>query len=137
MSDVVRITVFPGYMMDSCVNCSLDSASCTNCETGSFEAQIELMDDLYFMLEEIAFKLTKEVVIETIDTGNTLYAIERLNVLLYLNGESQVTHETYPEYIMHSVPLIAVDNKIVSIGVLPDKEEFLKTIKKELIRGPL
>ena len=132
MSDVVRITVFPGYMMESCVDCLLESPSCANCETGSLEAQIQLMDDLYFMLEEIAYKLSRKLIIETVDTGDTLYAIERLNVLLFHNGEAQVSHETYPEYIMHSVPLIAVDKKIVSIGEMPKKERLFKSIKNVL-----
>jgi hypothetical protein len=90
------------------------------------------MDDLYFMLEEIAHKLSREVIIETIDTSDTLYAIERLNVLLFHNGEAQVSYETYPEYIMHSVPLIAINNKIVSIGEIPKKEYLLKCIKNVL-----
>ncbi|MBD3206868.1 hypothetical protein GF319_11080 [Candidatus Bathyarchaeota archaeon] len=132
MSDVVRITVFPGYMMESCVDCSLSSHSCANCDTGSLETQMQLMDDLYFMLEEIAYKLSRELIIETIDTSDTLYAIERLNVLLFLNGEAQVSHETYPEYIMHSVPLIAVDNRIVSVGEMPKKENLFKSIRKAL-----
>jgi len=93
---------------------------------------MQLMEDLYFMLEEIAYKLSRKLIIETVDTGDTLYAIERLNVLLFHNGESQVSHETYPEYIMHSVPLIAVDNKIVSIGEMPKKERLFRSIKNVL-----
>jgi hypothetical protein len=132
MNDVGRITVFPGYMMESCFNCFLESRSCINCEKGSFEAQRQLMDDLYFTLEEIAYKLSREVVIETIDTSDTQYAVERLNVLLFHNGEAQVSYENYPEYIMHSVPLIAVNNKIVSIGEIPEKEYLLRSIKSVL-----
>lgn len=132
MSGVVRITVFPGYMMDSCINCTLDSSSCASCKNGSFDAQMELMDDLYFMLEEISYKLSRDVLIETVDTSDTLYALERLNVILFINGEAQVTLDTYPEYIIHSVPLIAVNNKIVCIGEVPDKEELFNCVMKAL-----
>jgi hypothetical protein len=90
------------------------------------------MEDIYFMLEEIGYKLGREFVIETIDTGNTLYSIERINVMLVSMGETPVNHETYAEYIMHSVPLIAVNNKIVSIGEIPKKEKLLEKIERAL-----
>ncbi len=90
------------------------------------------MDDIYFLLEEIGYELDTEFKVQFIDTGDVYYAIERLNMILVTNEEPPVTHGTYGEYLTVSAPLIAVNNRIVAVGEIPDKN-ILKELVKEAL----
>ena len=86
------------------------------------------MDEFYFMLEEVGYKLKKDFRIEFVDTKDIDYSIERLNVVLVTSGESPVTHYTYGEYMTLSAPIVTVNNRIVCKGEVPCRDELEKAI---------
>ena len=61
-----------------------------------------------------------------VNTSDIDYSIERLNVVLVTSGKPTVTHYTYGEYMNEHAPIIALNNKIVSEGRIPTKEELDK-----------
>jgi len=90
------------------------------------------MDDLEFMLEEIGYKLGRRFTVEFIDTGSTLYTIERLNMLLVPNDEPTVDGETYGEFMNVAAPVIAVNGRILFMGEYPGREELERAVREAL-----
>lgn len=88
------------------------------------------MDDLYFLLEEVGAKKCKNCNLEFIDTNDIDYSIERLNVVLVTNEEETVTHYTYGEYMTENSPLITVNNKIISKGRIPSRQELTNVFEE-------
>ncbi|MCW4050448.1 MAG: hypothetical protein NWE89_12010 [Candidatus Bathyarchaeota archaeon] len=135
MEKPVNVTVFPRPNSGSCGSgCNTSCASCSSCgiSCGFYEAEQELMDDLYFLLKEIGSYIGKRFLIELIDTADVNYAIERLNVVLATNSEQQVNHQTYGNYLTVSGPLVAVNNHIVSVGDIPEKNVLTELVKEAL-----
>ncbi len=136
MEKSIKVTVFPRPNSDVCGSgCSISCASCGKCEIscGFYEAELELMDKLYFMMEEIGYNLGKQVEMEIIDTGDLQYYLERLNMVLITNGESPVNYEYYGEYMTISAPLIAVNKRIVAMGEIPEKVLMMALVQEALI----
>lgn len=133
MDNLVTVTVFPKLNMNSCgTNCGVSCTSCTACDTncGFTDNQEEQMDELYFSLEEIGFKVCSKCRVEFIDTGDINYSIERLNMVLVTSGKPTVTHYTYGEYMNDNAPIIALNSNIVSEGRIPSKDELAKAFAK-------
>ena len=133
MSKPVKITVFPRLNTDSCgTGCGVSCSSCSGCDQncGFKEMEQEQMDDLYFLLEEVGAQKCKNCNLEFIDTNDIDYSIERLNVVLVTNEEETVTHYTYGEYMTENSPLITVNNKIISKGRIPSKQELSKVFEE-------
>lgn len=84
------------------------------------------MDDLYFRLEEIGFTVYDEFNVESVDTTDIDYSIERLNMVLVTSGEGTVTHYTYGEYMTENAPIIAMNRRIVSKSKIPTNQELVK-----------
>jgi hypothetical protein len=135
MERQVRFTVYPAMNADSCIEgCAVSCASCTSCGSscGFQETKQERLDDLAFMLEEIGYKLGRRFTVEFVDTGSTLYTIERLNMLLASNDEPTVDGETYGEFMNVAAPVIAVDNRILFMGEYPGKDELDRAVREAL-----
>lgn len=129
MSKPVTVTVFPRLNADSCgTGCGIACPKCTSCDQncGFQESEREIMDDLYFRLEEIGFTVYDEFNVESVDTTDIDYSIERLNMVLVTSGEGTVTHYTYGEYMTENAPIIAVNSRIVSKQKIPTKQELVK-----------
>jgi hypothetical protein len=129
----IKVTVFPRLNVDSCgTGCGISCASCTGCDQncGFLDSNQELMDDLYFLLEEAVYNICDYCNLEIIDTSNIDYSIERLNVVLVTSGLETVTHYTYGEYMTENAPVIAINNVILTQGRIPTKEEITKTFNK-------
>jgi len=84
------------------------------------------MDNLYFSLEEIGFKVCQNCKVEFVNTTDIDYSIERLNMVLATSGKSTVTHYTYGEYMNENAPVIALNSKIISEKSIPTKDELDK-----------
>jgi len=135
MERQVRFTVFPPVNVDSCIEgCAVSCSSCSSCGSncGFRETTQERMDDLEFMLEEIGYKLGRRFTVEFIDTGSTLYTIERLNMLLVPNDEPTVDGETYGEFMNVAAPVIAVNGRILFMGEYPGREELERAVREAL-----
>ena len=88
------------------------------------------MDELYFALEEIGFKVCKNCKVDFVNTSDIDYSIERLNMVLVTSGKPVVTHYTYGEYMNDHAPIIALNSNIISEGKIPSKEEMDKAFSK-------
>ena len=135
MERPVRFTVFRPINADCCSDgCSVSCASGSTCGSscGFQETRQERLDDLFFALEEVGYKLGRRFVVEFIDTGSALYTIERLNMLLVPNDEPTVDGETFGEFMNVAAPVIAVDNHILFMGEYPGKEELEKAVNEAL-----
>ncbi len=130
MSSTAKVTVFPRLNADTCgTGCGVACASCTSCDQncGFLDSEQELMDDLYFLLEEICYcTCDKKYSLEFIDASDIDYSIERLNVVLVTNEEETVTHYTYGEYMTENAPIIALNNKIIVKRRIPTKQELIE-----------
>ena len=132
----LMITVFLKPNSDICGHgCSISCASCEFCgiTCGFYEAELDFIDHLYLTFEEISYRLGMKIEMEIVDTGNVERCLERLNNILSLNGEPQVDYSRYGEYLSVSAPLIAVNNRIVAMGELPEMR-FLQELVKEALR---
>jgi len=135
MERPVKFTVFPPMNADSCSDgCAVSCTSCSSCGSscGFQETRQERLDDLAFMLEEIGYRLGRRFVVELVETGSTLYTIERLNMLLASNDEPTVDGETYGEFMNVAAPVIAVDNRIIFMGEYPGKNELDRAVREAL-----
>jgi hypothetical protein len=133
MSKPVKVTVFPRLNADSCgVGCGIACSACTSCDQncGFQESEQELMDDLYFLLEETGYLTCDQCNLEFVDVSDIDYSIERLNMVLVTSGEETVTHYTYGEYMTENAPIIALNSQIVMKGRIPTKEELVKAFEK-------
>jgi hypothetical protein len=129
MEKPVKVTVFPRLNMDSCgTACGVSCNSCSGCDSncGFTQEEGSQMDDLYFDLEEIGFKVCKHCKMDFVNTSDIDYSIERLNMVLVTSGKPPVTHYTYGEYMNENAPIIALNSIIVSEGKIPTKEELDK-----------
>jgi hypothetical protein len=110
------------------VSCS----SCTGCDLncGFTDSEQEEMDKLFFLLEEIGFRLYKNYRVEFIDISDIDYSIERLNMILVTSGENTVTHYTYGEYMTENSPIIAKNSVIITKGKIPGKKELESALTK-------
>ena len=129
MSKPVKVTVFPRLNADTCgTGCGIACPKCTGCDqnSGFQESEQELMDDLYFILEEIGHTACDDCDLEFIDVTDIDYSIERLNMILVTSGEGTVTHYTYGEYMTDNAPIIALNSFIVSKGKIPTKNELVE-----------
>jgi len=129
MEKPVTVTVFPKLNMDSCgTSCGVACTSCTACDTncGFTQNEEEQMDELYFALEEIGFKVCKNCSLDFVNPSDIDYSIERLNMVLVTSGKSPVTHYTYGEYMNEHAPIIALNSNIISEGRIPSKDELDK-----------
>jgi hypothetical protein len=127
MDKSVTVTVFPRLNADICgTGCGVSCSSCTGCDLncGFSESEQEEMDNLFFLLEEIGYKLYEKCKVEFIDTSDIDYSIERLNMILVTSGEGTVTHYTYGEYMTENSPIIALNSVIVIKSNIPRKEEL-------------
>jgi hypothetical protein len=123
----VTVTVFPRLNADICgTGCGVSCSSCTGCDLncGFTESEQEEMDNLFFLLEEIGYKLYENYKIEFINALDIDYSIERLNMILVTSGEETVTHYTYGEYMTENSPIIVLNSIIVTKGKIPNKEEL-------------
>lgn len=133
MSNPVKVTVFPRLNADICgTGCGIACPKCTSCDQncGFQESEQELMDDLYFLLEEIGHTAIDDCSLEFIDVTDIDYSIERLNMVLVTSGEGTVTHYTYGEYMTENAPLIALNSVIVSKGKIPSKGELIEAFAR-------
>ena len=133
MEKPVTVTVFPKLNVDSCgTSCGVSCNSCSGCDSkcGFSQDEEEPMNDLYFALEEIGFKVCKNCKVDFVNTSDIDYSIERLNMVLVTSGKSTVTHYTYGEYMNEHAPIIALNSNIVSEGKIPTKEELNKAFAK-------
>ena len=133
MDKPVTVTVFPKLNMDSCgTSCGVACTSCTGCDTncGFTENQEEQMNELYFSLEEIGFKVCKNCKVDFVNTADIDFSMEKLNMVLVTSGKSTVTHYTYGEYMNAHAPIIALNSNIVSEGRIPSKDELDKAFAK-------
>jgi hypothetical protein len=94
------------------------------------ESEQELMDDLYFLLEETGHLTCDQCNLEFVDVSDIDYSIERLNMVLVTSGEETVTHYTYGEYMTENAPIIALNSQIVMKGRIPTKDELVKAFEK-------
>lgn len=126
MAKRVTVTVFPRLNIDSCgTACGVSCNSCSGCDSNcGFTQAEEEMDDLYFRLEEIGFQSCPDCRVEFVNTSDTDYSIERLNMVLVTSGKKPVTHYTYGEYMNENAPIIALNSKIVSEKRIPTKVEL-------------
>jgi hypothetical protein len=127
MNKPVKVTVFSRLNADVCgTGCGIACPKCTSCDQncGFQESEQELMDDLYFLLEEIGYIACDQCNLEFVDTTDIDYSIERLNMVLVTSGEETVTHYTYGEYMTANAPIIVVNSKIISRGKVPTKQEL-------------
>lgn len=127
MDKLVKVTVFPKLNMDSCgTSCGVACTSCTACDTncGFTQSEEEQMDNLYFLLEEVGFKVCQNCNVDFVNTSDIDYSIERLNMVLVTSGKPTVTHYTYGEYMTEHAPIIALNSNILSEGRIPTKEEL-------------
>ena len=99
-----------------------------NC--GFTESEQDEMDNLFFLLEEIGYRLYENYKLEFIDTSDIDYSIERLNMILVTSGEGTVTHYTYGEYMTEHSPIIALNSIIVTKGKIPRKEDLESVLAK-------
>lgn len=88
------------------------------------------MDELYFALEEVGFKVCTNCKVDFVDTADIDYSIERLNMVLVTSGRPAVTHYTYGEYMNEHAPIIALNSVILSEGRIPSKDELDKAFAK-------
>ena len=88
------------------------------------------MNELYFALEEIGFKVCKNCKVDFVNGGDINYSIERLNMVLVTSGKPTVTHYTYGEYMNEHAPIIALNSNIISEGRIPSKDELDKAFTK-------
>jgi hypothetical protein len=133
MSKPVKVTVFPRLNADICgTGCGISCVSCTSCDEncGFKESEQELMDDLYFLLEEIGYNKCDTCRLEFVDVSDIDYSIERLNMVLVTSGEETVTHYTYGEYMTENAPIIALNSTIVMKGRIPTKDELVKAFER-------
>ena len=133
MSKPVKVTVFPRLNANICgTGCGVSCSSCSSCDQncGFKESESEVMDDLYFLLEEIVFSKCDECELDFVDTSDIDYSIERLNVVLVTSGEETVTHYTYGEYMTDNAPIIALDSVIAIKGKIPTKEELIEAFDR-------
>ena len=129
----MTVTVFPKLNMDSCgTSCGVACTSCTSCDTncGFTQNEEEQMDELYFALEEVGFKVCTNCKVDFVDTADIDYSIERLNMVLVTSGRPAVTHYTYGEYMNEHAPIIALNSVILSEGRIPSKDELDKAFAK-------
>jgi len=94
------------------------------------ESEQELMDDLYFLLEETGHLTCDQCNLEFVDVSDIDYSIERLNMVLVTSGEETVTHYTYGEYMTENAPIIALNSQIVMKGRIPTQDELVKAFEK-------
>jgi hypothetical protein len=133
MGTSVIITVFPRLNVDICgTGCGVSCLQCTGCDLncGFSESDKVDMDNLFFLLEEIGYKLYENYKLEFIDTSDIDYSIERLNMILVTSGEKNVTHYTYGEYMTKNSPIIAKNSIIILKGKLPNKKELETALLK-------
>ena len=133
MDKPVTVTVFPKLNVNSCgTSCGVSCNSCTGCDSncGFTQDEGEQMDELYFALEEIGFKVCKNCKVDFVNTSDIDYSIERLNMVLVTSGKPVVTHYTYGEYMNDHAPIIALNSNIISEGKIPSKEEMDKAFSK-------
>lgn len=127
MDKSVNVTVFPRLNADVCgTGCGVSCSSCRGCDIncGFTESEQEEMDNLFFLLEEIGYRLYDNCKVEIIDISDIDYSIERLNMILVTSGEKTVTHYTYGEYMTENSPIVALNSIIITKGKIPRKKEL-------------
>ena len=125
--------MFPRLNADTCgTGCGIACSAYTSCDQncGFMEKEQELMDDLYFLLEEIGYVTCDQCNLEFVDVSDIDYSIERLNMILVTSGEETVTHYTYGEYMTENAPILALNSHIVMKGRIPTKDELVKFFEK-------
>ncbi|MEM3587072.1 MAG: hypothetical protein QXO71_07130 [Candidatus Jordarchaeaceae archaeon] len=128
----VTVTVFPPLSGCGPSSSCCGPSMCCGPSVNPFSGK-DLMDELSQRLEEIKENFGNTVQIETVEYGTVSqlrHAIDRLNLVLKASGNDfVVSTKNFFIFISSAAPIIAVNNKIISAGSVPTREQMFNRIK--------
>lgn len=121
----IEVRVFPRPVPKGADACCLNKGGCGGGCCGS----VDNLDDVLFQIQrENSDKV--DILMANYDADEPLDGIlKALNDILRRNNEDfRVTEENFEPFMAHAAPLIAVDGKLVSSGIVPSKNRLLQAI---------
>lgn len=121
----IEVRVFPKPLPKGADACCLNAGGCGGGCCGSGDN----LDDMLFEVQrEHSDKV--DILIANYDNDEPVEDIlGTLNSILARSGENiQVVEENFEPFMAHAAPLIAVDGKLVSSGMVPSKIRLLRAI---------
>jgi len=121
----IEVRVFPRPVPKGADACCLNEGGCGGGCCGSAD---NLEDVLFQIQRENSDKV--DIIMANYDTDEPFDGILKAlnNILKRSDEDFQVTEENFESFMAHAAPLIAVDGKLVSSGMVPSKNRLLRTI---------
>lgn len=134
----VTVTVFPPLSGCGPSSSCCGPSMCCGPSANPFSGK-DLMDELFQRLGEIKENFGNTVQIETVEYGTMSqlrHAINRLNLVLKASGKDFVVSTNDFYFFISAAPIIAVNNKIISAGSVPTREQMFNRIKAAFSPSP-